>query len=87
MVQIARCESHFRHTLSDGSVLQGVVDSADTGVMQINTRYHGEKAVQMGLDLTKLEDNLAYARNLYERQGTQPWNASSACWQDHIAMR
>lgn len=87
MIQIARCESTFRHTLADGSVLQGRVDPADTGVMQINTRYHGEDARELGLDLTDLYDNMEYARDLYERQGTRPWNASAACWSPTIAMR
>ena len=80
MIQVARCESTFRHTLADGSVLRGKVDGRDTGVMQINTYYHGETAEELGLNLEVLEDNMAYARNLYERQGTQPWSASSPCW-------
>ncbi len=87
MIQIARCESTFRHTLADGTVLTGKVDPADTGVMQINKRYHGSAAAELGLDLNALSDNLAYARNLYERQGTQPWAASAPCWSQTIAMR
>lgn len=87
MIQIARCESHFRHTLSDGSILRGEVDSADTGVMQINMRYHGEHAAKLGLDLTDIYDNMAYARDLYERKGTQPWSASAPCWSRTLAMR
>lgn len=87
MIQIARCESHFRHTLADGTVLRGKVDSADTGVMQINMRYHSAKAEELGLDLTDMYDNMAYARDLYLRQGTKPWSASSACWSHTIAMR
>jgi len=84
MISVARCESHFRQTLSDGSILHGKVDPRDTGVMQINTGYHGETAEQMGLDLNDLYDNLAYARYLYEKEGTQPWNASRPCW-DNLA--
>lgn len=80
MIQVARCESTFRHTLEDGSVLQGRVDPADTGVMQINKRYHEATAVKMELDLDNIYDNMAYARYLYEKQGTQPWSASSPCW-------
>lgn len=80
MIQVARCESTFRHNLDDGSVLRGRVDNRDTGVMQINTGYHGEAAVKLGLDLENIYDNLAYARSLYERQGTQPWSASKPCW-------
>jgi len=87
MIQIARCESTFQHTLADGTVLKGRVDPADTGVMQINLRYHGEKARELGLDLTNLHDNMAYARDLYVRQGTKPWSASASCWGHTIAMR
>lgn len=87
MIQVARCESTFRHTLKDGSVLRGEVDNADTGVMQINTRYHGETAVELGLDLQNIHDNLAYARYLYEKQGTDPWSASAPCWSRTLAMR
>lgn len=80
MAEIARCESHFRQTLPDGSVLRGKVDSDDTGVMQINRRYHGAKAAQLELDLNDIYHNMAYARYLYETQGTQPWSASAPCW-------
>lgn len=80
LIQVARCESTFRHTLDDGSVLKGKVDSADTGVMQINKRYHEKAAVKLGLDLNNIYDNMAYARHLYEKQGTQPWSASQTCW-------
>jgi hypothetical protein len=86
MIQVARCESTFRHTLADGSVLQGKVDSADTGVMQINKRYHQKTALELGLDLNNIYGNMAYARHLYETQGTQPWSASSPCWNRTVAM-
>ena len=87
MIEIARCESTFRHTLSDGSVLKGYVDNADTGVMQINQRYHLKSAQALGLDVYDLYDNMEYARYLYERQGTQPWSASAPCWSRSLAMR
>ncbi len=80
MIEVARCESQFRQTLPDGTVLRGKVNNQDVGVMQINTYYHGETAAKMGLDLENLYDNMAYARDLYERKGTQPWSASAACW-------
>jgi len=86
MIEIARCESTFRHTMADGSVLRGVVDSADTGVMQINRRYHEKTATNMQLDLNDIYHNMAYARYLYEREGTRPWNASAPCWGRTLAM-
>ncbi len=85
MAEIARCESGFRHTLSDGSTLTGRVDSADTGVMQINKRYHLQSATAMDLNLENIYDNMAYARHLYETQGIRPWNASAKCWNRTLA--
>lgn len=87
MIQIARCESRFRHTLVGGSVLSGEINSADTGVMQINTRYHGARAQSLGLDLYDLYDNMEYARDLYERKGTAPWDASAICWSKTLAKK
>ena len=86
MIQVARCESHFRHTLADGSILRGVVDSADTGVMQINKRYHSAAANALGLNLDDIYENMAYARHLYEKQGVQPWSASAPCWNQTLAL-
>lgn len=85
MAEIARCESTFRHTQKDGSVLRGKVDNRDVGVMQINTGYHAAEAKKLGLDLTDFEDNMSYARHLYEKKGTQPWKASSKCWNRTVA--
>ena len=85
MIEVARCESTFRHELADGSILQGRVDPADTGVMQINKRYHQATAAAMELNLDDLYDNMAYARHLYEKQGTQPWSASAPCWNNQLA--
>lgn len=86
MIQIARCESTFQHTLADGSVITGRVDNADTGVMQINRRYHEKAATALGLNLYDIYHNMAYARHLYETQGTQPWNASAPCWNRTLAL-
>ncbi len=85
MIEVARCESTFRHELEDGSILHGKVDSADTGVMQINKRYHEQTATAMNLDLDKIYDNMAYARYLYDTQGTRPWSASMPCWGKTLA--
>jgi hypothetical protein len=80
LAEIARCESGFRHTLSDGSILHGRVDYADTGVMQINKRYHQATATAMGLNLDNIYDNMAYAKHLYKTQGLAPWASSAGCW-------
>ena len=80
MAEIARCESEFRQTDSKGNLIRGKVDSADVGVMQINERYHLKQASALDINIHTLEGNLAYARELYEKQGVYPWMASSACW-------
>ena len=80
LIEIARCESTFTQTYSDGEVVRGRVNNADVGVMQINEKYHSEKALKMGLDLHTIEGNIAYGKYLYETQGAQPWSASSPCW-------
>lgn len=90
LVEIARCESSFRHNdPRTGEVLRGVVNSNDLGMMQINTLYHKDTAHRLGYDLETIEGNLAYARYLYEHEGTKPWSASRACWQhsEHLAIR
>ena len=85
MVQIARCESNFKHNLADGSVLKGRVDNDDTGIMQINQRYHKKSAERLNLDLYDIYDNMVYARILYNDLGTKPWNPSAPCWRKTLA--
>jgi hypothetical protein len=80
LVDIARCESTFRQFHKDGTVVRGRVDNADTGVMQINLRYHGETAQKLGLDLNTIQGNAAYGKYLYNKSGSAPWSASEKCW-------
>lgn len=80
MAKIASCESHNRHYGSNGEVLRGEKTPLDRGVMQINLYYHQKTAEKMGLDLHNIDDNVAYARYLYEKSGAKPWMSSSACW-------
>ena len=84
MVQVAKCESTFRHLDDDGDVHRGRVNDADVGVMQINEFYHLNTAEKRGYNIYTIEGNTAYARDLYERQGTQPWSSSKPCWGKHI---
>lgn len=79
LIEVARCESQFRQ-YDNGHVLHGRVDHDDTGVMQINTRFHLKKAIALGYDLNDLYGNMAYARSLYRESGLAPWEASRGCW-------
>ena len=80
LADIAWCESRMRQYDKDGNLFRGIVVKEDVGVMQINTHYHGEKAKELNLDLSTLSGNLAYAKYLYEKEGTKPWISSSPCW-------
>lgn len=84
MIQVARCESTFRQLDDDGEIHRGRVNNADVGVMQINEYYHLETAEQKDLDIYTIEGNTAYARDLYERQGLQPWISSKPCWGKYV---
>jgi hypothetical protein len=80
LAEISRCESTFRQVDKDGETLRGKVNKSDLGLMQVNAYYHGEKAEELGFDLMTVDGNLAYAKYLYEKEGTTPWNSSKKCW-------
>ena len=80
LAEIARCESGFRQLNNQGQVLRGEVNKSDLGLLQVNEYYHGKKASDLGFDLTTVNGNLDYAKYLYDKEGTRPWNASAKCW-------
>lgn len=80
MREVAFCESTYHHYNKNGLVRRGKVNAYDVGVMQINELYHAKEASALGLDLEQIDDNVAFARRLYERSGTQPWSSSAPCW-------
>lgn len=88
MVQIAYCESRFRHVGSDGNLFRGEINYRDVGVMQINEYYHLTQSVKLGYDIYTLDGNLTYAKFLYNKKGTAPWSSSALCWdkENHIVM-
>jgi hypothetical protein len=87
LAEIASCESQFRQFGKDGQVLRNPNSSA-VGVFQIMSSLHSSLADEkLGLDINTLQGNVAYARFLYEREGTRPWNASKACWSKSQAYK
>lgn len=80
LVDIARCESSFKHFDEAGNVLMNKHGSSATGVMQIMASVHEKEAAKHGWSIRDLNGNLQYARYLYEREGTKPWNESITCW-------
>lgn len=84
MISIAQCESKFHQYDLQGNILTSITD--DIGVMQINAHHHASEAEDLGYDLTNLQDNMAFARYLYEAQGTDPWLSSARCWSGDTAQ-
>lgn len=81
MARIAWCESKYYHiNPTSGHITRGLINQNDIGVMQINETYHGKAAKVLGIDLYSLDGNLEYARYLYDKEGTRPWNSSKGCW-------
>lgn len=56
--------------------------STATGIFQIlkGTEELCEKHIGVELDMTNVNDSWLCALWLYDRYGTQPWNASKHCW-------
>ena len=50
--------------------------SLDLGIGEINVETWGKKAHDLGFDLTKKEDNIAFSKWLYANYGTSPWQSS-----------
>lgn len=72
MIAIAKCESGFLQFRSDGSIVRSP-NGLYYGIFQIDKNIHGEYAKSLGMDIETIEGNMAYARNLYEAKGAQPW--------------
>ena len=66
---------------ADGTVVKGKVNPLDTGMCQINLKYHQATAERLDYDLFTEYGNASYAIYLFETQGTTPWNWSAGCWQ------
>jgi hypothetical protein len=80
MAEIASCESHFKQFGADGQVVKNPKSSA-VGIFQIMSSIHSTFADEkLGLDIYTIQGNLAYAKYLYSKDGTAPWNASKSCW-------
>jgi hypothetical protein len=85
MTDIARCESKFRQYTDAGNPLRGGLGGAMIGVFQIHETVHRTFAKSLGMDIDTLDGNLAYAKYLYDREGTNPWISSFGCWGASVA--
>ena len=82
MIEVARCESRFKITAHNTTL--NVDGTTDGGIFQLNS-IHDQELATLGLDKFDLEDNIRFARILYDRNGLQPWKSSEDCWSKHIA--
>lgn len=85
MIPIAKCESKFRQYASSGNPLYGGAGGKMVGVFQIHSDVHAVFARGKGMDIETLDGNMAYAKYLYEREGTQPWISSFPCWGKEVS--
>lgn len=75
MITVAKCESGFRQFNEDGTPLIG--HNLYVGIYQIAEKIHADYAQSLGMDIYTVEGNMAYARRLYEQQGSKPWPTCS----------
>ncbi len=73
MIAVAKCESGFRQFSAPGVVLRGGTAKGYIGIFQISEQLHAATAKAAGMDITTIEGNLAYARQLYNKSGLIPW--------------
>ena len=53
----------------------------DVGACQINISAHKKELEKLKLDVVNsFDDNIKFAKLLYDREGTEPWSASKSCW-------
>lgn len=64
-VAVAKCESGLRP--------DALGPTNDEGVFQIHIPSHGERLEELGLDPLNAEDNIKFARILYDERGWTPW--------------
>lgn len=70
------CESELNHTNKNGTAITGIQNPSDIGICQINREHHAERAKSLGIDLSKKDGNIQFAKILFAEGGLQPWAAS-----------
>src|SRR5258708_191752 len=80
MAAIGKCESGFGQYKEMVNVIFDPAYSM-IGVLQIS-KIHLPESITMGMDITALDGNMAYAKYLYNQEGTTPWMSSYGCWQN-----
>lgn len=76
-IKIATCESSLRQFDDKGQVVKS--KTGDGGLFQIN-QVHEKTLKELKLNPDNLEDNIKYAKHLFDKYGTKPWFMSKKCW-------
>ena len=66
---VATCESRLNPRAYND---QNVTPTYDAGIFQLNS-VHDARMDELGLDKWDVEDNVTFARMLYEESGWRPW--------------
>ena len=90
--RICSCESWGnndkkpRQFRNDGSLLWGNDPETgkpvekDVGACQISTKYWLKDSKKLGYDIFTYDGNIGFAKWLYDKKGSEPWNPSRQCW-------
>lgn len=68
-VEVAKCESGLNPDATNTKNKNGTIDG---GLFQLNSS-HDKRMEALGLDKYDPEDNVRFARLLYDEQGWKPW--------------
>lgn len=68
-LKIAKCESSLKPSAINNRNKNGTTDG---GIFQINS-VHDKRLNELGLDKFNADDNIKFARLLWEEQGWHPW--------------
>ena len=77
---ICTAESGGKQFKADGRVVRGHVNPSDIGICQINEPIWNDLARELGFDIYTEAGNKDMALWLFDRYGTEPWNASKHMW-------
>jgi hypothetical protein len=77
MVYVAKCESEW-NVSADREHL-----GVDVGVFQIN-QVHNQWFIDNNKTRWNIDDNLEYARLLFDRNGLRDWYMSKDCWSKYL---
>ena len=79
--KIAFCESSLKQfDPKSGKLIRGIHNPSDTGLFQINEKYHLARSRELGYDIYTTDGNIAYAMYLLSKAGTEHWRWSKPCW-------